>query len=101
MQALELWVAKVVEHRPDVIRIGCFGSYARGDWGVGSDLDLIVIVENSSQPFEMRPGDFDAQQLPVPTDLLVYTREEWQSLRSQSKFLQTMEREAVWIYSRP
>jgi predicted nucleotidyltransferase len=36
---------------PEVVRVGYFGSYARGDWGVGSDLDLIIIVDRSDEPF--------------------------------------------------
>ncbi|MGB9867724.1 MAG: nucleotidyltransferase domain-containing protein [Bacillota bacterium] len=28
----------------EVISIGCFGSLARGDWSVGSDAHLIVVV---------------------------------------------------------
>jgi len=43
-QALRSWVEKVLLDNNDIIRLGYFGSYARGDWGVGSDLDLIVIL---------------------------------------------------------
>ena len=28
-------------------KIVLFGSYARGDWGVGSDLDLVIILDSS------------------------------------------------------
>ncbi len=42
---------KAVKDRQDVLKIGYFGSYARGDWGVESDLDLIIIVENCGQSF--------------------------------------------------
>ena len=51
VQALEGWAEKVTRDRPEVVRIGFFGSYARGDWGVGSDLDLLFIVAESDQPF--------------------------------------------------
>jgi predicted nucleotidyltransferase len=43
-QAIRLWTQKVLQHRDDVLRVGYFGSYARGDWGVGSDLDVIIIT---------------------------------------------------------
>jgi len=98
VQALKRWVEKVITNRPDIIRIGYFGSYARGDWGVGSDLDLIVILENSDRPFERRASEFDTLELPVPADVLVYTQEEWLSLKEQRKFFQTLEREAIWVY---
>ena len=100
IQALKKWAEKLVKSRPDVLRIGYFGSYARGDWGVGSDLDLIIIVKRSLNPFEMRAGEFDTLELPVPADALVYTRDEWQSLSKTRKFFQTLEQEAAWVYLR-
>ena len=36
--AVRSWAEKISEERNDVQKIGYFGSYARGDWGVGSDL---------------------------------------------------------------
>jgi predicted nucleotidyltransferase len=97
VKALKLWVEKVLKTRSDVVRIGYFGSYARGDWGVGSDLDLVIIVEKAAKPFEMRAAEFDTLELPVPTDALVYTQGEWRSLRNR-KFFQTLAGEAVWVY---
>ena len=95
--AARLWAQEAVQNRADVLKIGYFGSYARGDWGVGSDLDLIIIVQESSQPFEKRSIDWDAAELPVPADVLVYVKEEWESLR-KTRFYQTVMQEAVWIY---
>lgn len=31
-RAVQLWAEKVAAQRKDVLRIGYFGSYARGDW---------------------------------------------------------------------
>lgn len=79
--------------------IGFFGSYARGDWGVGSDLDLIAVVAGSDQAFERRAVAFDLLSLPVPADLLVYTREEWERLQAGGgRFARTLSAEVVWIY---
>ena len=39
-------------------------------------------------------------ELPVPTDLLVYTEEEWQLLGQQGRFSHTVMKEAVWVYIR-
>jgi len=36
--AVRRWPAEVVADHPGVLGIGCLGLYARGDWGVGSDL---------------------------------------------------------------
>lgn len=97
-KALRVWVERMVQGRGDVLRIGYFGSYARGDWGVGSDLDLVIVVEHSKQPFFRRSIEWDTTLLPVPVDILVYTQDEWQRLHRQGRFYQTMKRETVWVY---
>jgi len=94
------WTEKVVQTRKDVLQIGYFGSYARGDWGVGSDLDLVIVLESSEQPFERRSVEWDTTELPVPADVLVYTKGEWQALGLQRRFFQALMREAVWVYVR-
>ena len=81
-----------------MLRVGYVGSYARGDWSVGSDLDVLIIVESSTQPFEQRAVPWDTISLPVPTDVLMYTQAEWDALDRQGRFYQTLMREAVWVY---
>jgi predicted nucleotidyltransferase len=84
-----------------VVRIGLFGSYARGDWGVGSDLDLIAVVDNSDVPLERRALSFDLLGLPVPADLLVYTVQEWDRLLAEGgRFARVVAAESVWLYER-
>lgn len=53
-RAIRGWAGTLGRQRSDVLRIGYFGSYARGEWGVGSDLDVIIIVEASPHRFERR-----------------------------------------------
>jgi len=83
-----------------VVRVGYFGSYARGDWGPGSDLDVIMIVRDSEESFERRAARWDTTELPVPVELLVYTQAEWERLGPASRFYQTVMREAIWVYVR-
>lgn len=99
LQALKHWVETLVKTQSDIVQIGYFGSYARGDWGVGSDLDIILVVDRENTPFEMRSSRFDTLEIPVPVDILVYTLEEWQ-MNQRKKFFQTIENEAVWVYRR-
>jgi predicted nucleotidyltransferase len=100
-QALRDWVSQQVKKRGDILRAGYFGSYARGDWGVNSDLDLILILDHSELPFWRRSLEWDVLGLPVPVDLLVYTLEEWHELVNQSgRFPRTVEKEAIWVYQR-
>lgn len=94
--ALCRWATQVARARPEVLRIGYFGSYARGDWGVGSDLDVVIIVTQADKPFHMRAGDWDTRDLPVPADILVYTREEWDRLQERP-FPPRFVQEIVWL----
>lgn len=96
-RAARRWAKAMLRSRKDVLKIAYFGSYARGNWGVGSDLDLIVIVENSEKPFISRAAEWDVTALPVPADVLVYTQQEWDALAKQSRFAQTVRKEAVWV----
>jgi predicted nucleotidyltransferase len=71
--------------RVGVARVGSFGSLAKGDWAVGSDVDLVVVVAASGHPPYRRALDFDASTLPVPADVLVYTQEEWNRLTADGR----------------
>lgn len=98
-KAIRRWAGAVAADRPAVVRVGYFGSYARGDWGVGSDLDLVVIVADTDRSFEKRGLEFDATLLPVPADLLVYTMSEWEAMQKKEHgFSRTLQREMVWVY---
>ena len=98
-QSVRQWVSTLVSNRPDILRVGYFGSYAKNDWGVGSDLDIIVVVTQSKKPFWQRSLEFDLTNLPIPSEILVYTRDEWEEMRKERRrFCRTVEQEAVWIY---
>lgn len=100
-QAVRAWAAEMIRRHPETQRIAYYGSYARGDWGPGSDVDLLAVVEHASEPFEKRALDWDLSDLPVPADLLVYTEQEWRRLLDEGgAFVRMLDREAVWVYER-
>lgn len=78
--SLRRWADQTSRIHPEIIRVGYLGSYARGNWGVGSDLDVVFIVQSSEKPFIERSAAFDTNSLPVPVDLLVYTKDEFERL---------------------
>jgi predicted nucleotidyltransferase len=97
-QALRGWAQREWRARPELVRLGVFGSYARGDAGVGSDLDLVAVVRASSEPFARRGVAWDLTSLPVPAEILVYTDQEWQAMqRRGGRFAEVIARETRWI----
>ncbi len=98
-RAVRAWAHDAVAGRRDIVRVGYFGSYARGDWGVGSDLDLVVVITHSSKPPNRRALEWNLSDLPVSADLIVYTEQEWNQLQQAgARFARTLAEETVWVY---
>ena len=99
--ALVTWSREQAALRPELLRVGLFGSYARGNPGVGSDLDLVLVVESCAEPWERRTSAWDTLSLPVPVDAVVYTQPEWDALVLRKGSLpSTIAPYLVWVYSR-
>lgn len=89
------WAETISSRHDEVRAIGIFGSYARGDWGVGSDLDAVIIVDQTNAPYERRAIPFALPDMPVPVDLLVYTAAEWDRLKDDG--MRRAAEEMVWL----
>lgn len=97
--ALRAWVSKAAIAHPDAVSIGVFGSFARGEWAFGSDLDLLIVVRDADAPSDVRRPVWDTSALPVPADLVVYSESEWRRLCDRpSRFRDTLAAEARWLW---
>jgi predicted nucleotidyltransferase len=97
-ESVRLWAIEERDRRPDLKRIGYFGSYARGDAGLGSHLDLVAVVQATDAPFELRDRDWDLSPLPVAADILIYTQAEWQNLMlTGSQLGHILQQETIWL----
>ncbi|MDE3001331.1 MAG: nucleotidyltransferase domain-containing protein [Gemmatimonadota bacterium] len=102
IDGLRRWCAHQNERRTDIVALGYFGSYARGDEAFGSDLDLVAVVESSSTPYLERARTWPTHTLAVPTDLIVYTADEWQTLLDgRGRFAEVLSNETVWLIGPP
>ena len=100
-EALRRWAADAAARNPELVRVGYIGSYARGDWGVGSDLDVVIVIERSHEEFLSRGRTWDLTGLPVPAEALVYTSAELAELTAGGgRFAETLKHERVWVYER-
>ena len=105
--ALLARMVQVIVDEVDPEQVILFGSYARGDAGADSDVDLIVV---ESAPFgEDRDRHVEETRLwralasfHVPKDLLVYSRDEVEYWRdSLNNVLARALREGRVLYERP
>jgi len=97
-EAFDRWVEQLAATTPTLVAAGYFGSYARGDFGVGSDLDIIIILTESDLAFERRSNIWDLNSIHVPVEAHVYTSDEWQQLASQqTRFYKTLVEETYWL----
>jgi uncharacterized protein len=95
LRAVRAWAEELSSRRPEIGAVGYFGSYARGGHGVGSDVDLVIVVEQSEDDFIHRGARFDTASLPIPADLLVYTRDEWSRMRAERRG--PASQQVVWV----
>jgi len=81
------------------LKIILFGSAAKKELGLMSDIDLIVIVE-SSKPFIERTEEIYKVLQPTDIDLLIYTPDEFKQMKIDNLFIQHVLKEGKIIYER-
>ncbi len=99
IQAIAAKIAEVVHPQKVIL----FGSWARGEQGPHSDIDLIVIQE-TSLPRHQRYAQIRRLfwGLGLPMDILVYTPEEFDRYRSvPGSLTHTVTHEGRVLYERP
>ncbi|WP_072061588.1 nucleotidyltransferase domain-containing protein [Synechococcus sp. GFB01] len=98
LEQARAWAERQAATHPDLEAVGVFGSYGRGDAGVGSDLDLLLILRHCDLPVWERLRRWDTGALPLATDLLVYSRAEWDSLPQWNPaFAAVLARDVRWL----
>jgi len=97
LREVRAWASEL-KKRPDVEKVGLFGSYATGTYGPRSDADLLILLRTSDKPFRDRIPDFLPSHLSVPCDVFPYTRGEIESLqRDNAPWIQHILKEVVWL----
>jgi len=92
------WAERQKRSHSEILRIGAFGSYARGDVAPGSDVDLLVLVTDSDEPrWYMRATAFDTSILTVPADVFVYTEAECERMAQSNCWMRHVLSEIIWV----
>ena len=83
-------------------RVILFGSYARGEAGTNSDVDLLIVAESDQPRFKRSCALYQTlRPYPFAMDLLVYTPQEFEQARQLPlSFISTVVREGKTLYAR-
>ncbi len=87
-----------VKRRPDVKKVGLFGSYATEAFGPASDVDLLIILRRSRKRFLDRIPDYLPENLSVGCDVFPYTDDEINKMQQEeSPWICHVLEEVVWL----
>ncbi|MBI1734769.1 MAG: nucleotidyltransferase domain-containing protein [Candidatus Rokubacteria bacterium] len=81
LRQLEDTVSALVVQHPEVEEVVLFGSLATGTPVPGSDVDLLLVLTTSDEPFLTRIPRFMPTGFPVDVDVFPYTRGEIEAMR--------------------
>ncbi len=84
LRELERSVQRLIDAHPEVRRVLLFGSYARGDHGLRSDADVLLVLSSSPHEryFDRIPAFLDYfLDMSVPVDIFPYTEAEVERMR--------------------
>lgn len=99
LEAARSWARRLLDAEADVRAVGCIGSYARGEAGVGSDLDLVVVRRDAAPLPGLLGADVDA--LPVPADVLHYSEAQLAAVIARGgRMAGVLQDEVVWLARR-
>ncbi len=83
-------IAKEIQEKKGAKEIILFGSIARGDYGLYSDADVLIILEDSDKErfFDRIPELIDFFMiLPIPVDIFPYTIKEIERMKHNNLFI--------------
>jgi predicted nucleotidyltransferase len=95
---MDAYAARLLQEHPEVEEIVVFGSFLRGNYAPGSDLDVVVVLGRSGVRIRDRIPGLLPESFPVGVDLFPYTREEMSRMLSP-RLLAEIAR-SPWRYAR-
>lgn len=80
-RAMDAYAAWLLHHHSNVEEVVVFGSFARGTWAPGSDLDVFVRLSSADRPIRERVTQLLPGAFPVGIDLFPFTDAEIEERR--------------------
>ena len=82
-------------------KIIIFGSFARGDYHKGSDLDLIIVGEFKERFIDRIGKIIELNDSDLEIDVMVYTEEEFQKMIQERRpFIEQALEEGIIVYEK-
>jgi predicted nucleotidyltransferase len=82
-------------------KIIIFGSFARGDYHTGSDLDLIIVGEFKERFIDRIGKIIELNDSGLEIDVMVYTEEEFQKMiKERRPFIEQALEEGIVVYKK-
>ena len=75
-RAVDQYAAALFARVPEAEEVVVFGSFERGNWAPGSDVDLLIVLSSCALPVHERVAAFLPGRFPTGLDLFPFTRDE-------------------------
>jgi hypothetical protein len=98
-RSVDEYAKRLFAEHPEVEEVVVFGSFAKGNYAPGSDVDILIVLSGSARPFRDRIPELLPGAFPVGLDLFPYTRAEIASRLSPG--FPAAVQASGWRYLRP
>jgi predicted nucleotidyltransferase len=101
-EMLEARLDPIVEQLKSLgaVKIVLFGSLARQEVDVDSDLDLLVIMPSHKSGKKWMGLLYEKLERGIATDIVAYNQEEFEAKLPESSFLRTIEQSGKTLYEK-
>lgn len=92
------YAAQLLASHSEIEEVVVFGSFEKGNYAPGSDVDIFILLTHSDKQRRDRAADFLPRGFPVPLDLFPLTRDEVAALGSSPMLAEIQT--SQWRYRR-
>jgi predicted nucleotidyltransferase len=79
-RSVDAFAEQLLSAHPEIEEIVVFGSFAKGTYAPGSDVDIFILLSHSDKRIRDRIPDYLPGPFPVGVDLFPYTKQEVRDL---------------------
>jgi uncharacterized protein len=95
------WAKRTAAAEPHLLHVGYVAVSGAAAAAAEAHLDVVLVVEQTEVPLAERGAAWDLAKIPVPTQALVYTPDEWAEITGGDTWLaKKLGRHRVWVHGR-